>query len=219
MEPALRPGTITAVRRQKRDPERVSVYLDGAFAFGLMVDLALQHGLRKGLELDVPTQEAMLREEEMLRARRAALDLLAYRAQTAHEIRTKLARKGFSEEAAEAAAARMDELGYIDDADFARAFVRGRLAGRGYGPERLRMDLRRRGVAAKLIEEALEDEVEEDALYETALRHGRRRWLRLASEPDAFKRRKKLGDFLLRRGYGYDLVRRVTETLEAEESG
>jgi regulatory protein len=212
----LRAGTVTAVEPQQRDPERVSVFVDGAFAFGLALEVALRAGVRKGVALSVAEQEAVLAQEEAFRARRAALDLIARRAQTEGEIRRKLARRGFSEAAAEGAVDRMRDLGYLDDAAYARAYVRGKHAGSGHGPQRLRADLLRRGVAPALIDAALEKEVAPDTLLETALDHGRRRWARLASESDPHKRRKKLSDFLARRGYGFDVIREVVETVERE---
>ncbi len=213
-ERSLRSGTITRLAQQKRDADRVSVFIDGTFAFGLAIDLAM--GLRKGQALTVEEQQALLDDEERLKAKAAALDYIAYQARTEQEVRQKLARKGFAEPVAEEAVARMRELGYLDDADYARAYARGRLNGRGHGPQRIRADLLRRGVARPTIDAALDDLVEEDDLRETALRHGRKRWQRLQREEDPYKRRKKLSDFLMRRGYDYDLIREVVEALEAE---
>jgi regulatory protein len=215
--PELRAGTVTALETQQNDPERVSVFIDGQYAFGLAWDLAVQAGLRKGQHLSQQQQQALLEEEQRLRARRVALDYIAYRARTAEEVRRKLARKGFPEDAVEAAVARMAGLGYLDDEAYARTYVRSKLSGRGYGPERLRADLRRRGVAPAVVEAALAEMVEPDDLRETALQQGRQRWQRLASEADPAKRRKKLSDFLARRGYGFDLIREVAEVLEREE--
>ena len=213
----LRPGTVTRLARQKHDAERVSVFIDGAFAFGLALDLAVQAGLRKGRTLSVEEQQALLDDEERLKARAVALDYIAYQARTEHEVRLKLQRKGFPEPVADEAVARMRELGYLDDADYARAYARGRLGGRGHGPHRIRADLLRRGVARLTIDAVLDDLVAPDDLRETALRHGRKRWRRLQREDDPYKRRKKLADFLQRRGYDFDLIREVAETLEAED--
>lgn len=214
----LRPGTITRLVRQQRDAERVSVFIDGAFAFGLALDLAVRAGLRKGQRLGVAEQQALLDEEERLRAKAVALDYIAYKARTEAEVRRKLARKGFPEHVAEEAVARMRELGYLDDADYARAYAKGRIGGRGHGPQRIRADLRKRGVAPKTIDAALDDLVERDDLRESALEHGRKRWQRLRREDDPCKRRKKLADFLARRGFDFDLIREVTEVLEAEDA-
>ncbi|MEP0549169.1 MAG: RecX family transcriptional regulator [Rhodothermales bacterium] len=213
----LRPGTITRLAQQKRDADRVSVFIDGTFAFGLAIDLAMV--LRKGQALTVEEQQALLDQEERLKAKAAALDYIAYQARTEQEVRQKLTRKGFAEPIAEEAVARMRELGYLDDVAYARAYARGRLSGRGHGPQRIRADLMRRGIARPTIDAVLDDLVETDDLRETALHHGRKRWIRLQREDDPYKRRKKLSDFLMRRGYDFDLIRSVVETLEAEEGG
>ena len=213
----LRPGAITRLAQQKRDADRVSVFIDDAFAFGLALDLVVRAGLKKGQRLEVAEQQALLDDEERLKAKSVALDYIAYQARTEQEVRRKLARKGFPEHVADEAVARMAELGYLDDAAYARAYARGRLEGRGHGPQRIRNDLRKRGVAPGVIEAALDELVEQDDLRETALRHGRKRWRRLASEPDTYKRRRKLADFLVRRGYDFDLIREVTDLLEAED--
>lgn len=214
----LRPGTITRLAQQKRDAERVSVFIDGAFAFGLALDLAVRAGLRKGQRLDVAEQQALLDEEERLRAKAVALDYIAYQARTEAEVMRKLARKGFPEHVAEEAVERMRELGYLDDVAYARAYAKGRLDGRGHGPQRIRADLRKRGVAPKTIDATLDDLVERDDLRDSAMEHGRKRWRRLQREDDPYKRRKKLADFLARRGFDFDLIREVTEALEAEDA-
>lgn len=213
----LRPGTITRLARQKRDAERVSVFIDDAFAFGLALDLAVKAGLRKGRTLSVEEQQALLDDEERLKAKSVALDYIAYKARTEHEVRQKLRKKGFPEHVADEAVARVRELGYLDDADYARAYARGRMSGRGHGPHRIRADLRRRGVARSTIDAVLEELVEPDDLRETALRHGRKRWRRLQREDDPYKRRQKLAGYLQRRGFDFDLIREVTEVLEAED--
>ncbi|MEM9996100.1 MAG: RecX family transcriptional regulator [Bacteroidota bacterium] len=215
--PPLTAGTVTRLVQQQKNTDRVSVFLDGAFAFGLTKDLAVTEGLRKGRALTVAEQEALLVRDEGLRARRKALDVLSYKARTSSELRRKLRDTGFGEPAIEAALARMEELGYLDDAAYAHAYAKGRFAGRGYGPQRIRSDLMKRGLDRRHIDAALADLAEPDDLVETALRHGRKRWDRLASESDPRKRTKKTYDFLLRRGYGFDTARRVVETLQQED--
>ena len=210
-------GTVTRVAQQKRDADRVSIYLDGAFAFGLTVDVAMKAGLRKGRHLSVEEQDALVAEDERVRARIAALDYLSYKARTEMEVERKLREKGFGEIAIAEAVTRLGELGYLDDEAYARAYARARLSGRGHGPTRIRADLRKRGVANGLIDRVLEDVVEPDELLEQARRHAQKRWPRLQREEDPYKRRKKLGDYLRRRGFSFDLIRRVIEELDAEE--
>lgn len=201
-------GTITKMVTQKKDADRVSVFLNGTFAFGVEEEVVVRHGLRVGRELTPDEVEQILSTEAETRARNLAMDYLARRPRTVHEVREKLKQKAFDEETIAHVLDRLLERGYLDDAAYAEEYVRVRTGARGYGPRRVMGELLRRGVTAELIERAL-DTADSDTLYETALKIGQKRWQLLRREPDPQKRRKKLSDFLLRRGYGFDVVRRV----------
>ena len=215
--PRLRDGTVTRVVQQKRDPDRVSVFIDDQFAFGLALDLAVEAGLKKGKALAVDEQAALLAREQVHRARAAALDYLTYGAKTTAEVRRKLRSKGLDEAAVEDALAHVVRYGYLDDAAYARAYARGRFAGRGHGPQRLRADLLRRGVPREAVNAALDELAEAEDLAEAARHHGRRRWHALARETDPRKRKQKTMDFLVRRGFAFDLAREVTDALARSE--
>ena len=212
----LTEGTVTAVKAQKKDLDRVSVFLDGAFAFGLAADLAVGEGLRKGLRLTPEAQHALLQKEEVMAARRAAMDYLSLGAKTATEVRRSLSRRGFSEVAAEDAVAQMERYGYLDDAAYASAFARGRAASRGHGPQRLRADLIKKGVSREAIDRALE-ELDADDLADSARALALKRWRALSGEEDPRKRKKKTSDFLLRRGFSFDQVREAVDAAVATD--
>lgn len=213
----VRAGTVTRLLAQQKNPERVSVFIDGAFAFGLHVDLVMEHALAKGQHLDAETQQRLRAADAARRAFDVALTYLGYRARTEAEMRRRLADKGFSEAVAEATLARLRDFEYLDDAAYARDYARTRFRTKGYGPQRLRADLRRRGVPAAAIEAALAAVIEADDVLEAARRHAATRRRRLGAEPDPRKRRKKLTDALLRRGFSYDTVRQVLDEEEREE--
>lgn len=215
-EPDLRPGTVSRLVRQQRNPERVSVFIDDAFAFGVHEDLVIEFGLYKGQPLDVATQQQIVEADSGRAAMQTALDYLGYRARTEREVRRKLAGRDFGEAVIERTVARLVELDYLDDAAYARSYIEARFRNRGYGPQRLRTDLMRRGVARTLIDAALEALVEDDDVLEAARTHAARRWPRLAAETDPRKRRRKLSDFLLRRGFSFDTIRRVVDELESD---
>ena len=81
-EPAreLCAGTITRVAQQKRDPERVSVFIDDEYAFGLTLDLVAREGLKKGMPLSTEAQQALLDDEKGHHARAVALNYVGYQA-------------------------------------------------------------------------------------------------------------------------------------------
>ncbi len=206
----LSPGTVTRIARQKKNQERVSIYLNGAFAFGLHQDVLIQHELRKGLHLDVDRQRRLLASDEHIRARGRAFDLLAYRSRSALELSRRLKRDGFSDDSIEATMIRLRELRMLDDVGFARDYVRSRLANKGYGRHRIAAELRMRGIDRHTIDQVIAHQFEDD---DVELEHARafamKRLPRLEREPDAARRRKKLYDALMRRGYDSDIVSRV----------
>ncbi len=215
---SLRPGQITAVQAQRKDPERVSVFVDGEFAFGLAGDVAIRNGLRKGLHLSVSDQEKLISEEQSGAARRLALEYIAHRARTTGELRRRLGRAGFNEDIIETTVDRMSELGYLDDAVYARTFVSERFASKGHGPSRLQADLRRKGVDPDTIRQAIDGQLQSDAVLSAAIEHARSRWHRRPVDPDPRRRSKKVADFLARRGFGYDVIRHALDIVRKEEA-
>lgn len=211
-------GTVTRLAQQKKDPDRVSVFLDGRFAFGLAVDLVVEAGLKKGVVLTAQEQRALLVRQESFSAKSSALQGLSHRARTSDEVRQSLLRKGFAEAIVEDTVADLERLGLVDDAAYARAFVRGRFASRGYGPARLRQDLMRKGVGRAIIDEALAELVEAEDVGDEARQQAERKWRTLSSEEDLRKRKKKTMDYLVRRGFGFDDAREAVDRL-AEAAG
>ncbi len=205
-------GTITRLEVQKRNKERVNVYLDDEFAFGL--PLALAVALRKGQRLS-DTEIAALREQDgVAKAYDRALNYLSYRARSEREIRTYLRRKDVSDDVAEEIVARLRRVGLVDDAAFASLWVRNRQATSPRGERALRQELWQKGIARDVVDEALTD------LDETgqALEAARPRAQRLAGL-EAVEFRKKLTDFLLRRGFSYSVARGVVAQVWAETTG
>ncbi len=84
-----------------------------------------------------------------------ACDLLALRPHFRAELERKLGERGHDGEAIAAALARLEELGYLDDAGCARSLAAGPLSRRGYGPLRMRAELERRGAPAAVAAEAV----------------------------------------------------------------
>lgn len=100
------------------------------------------------------------------------------------------------------------ERGYLDDARFANQFVRDQAAARGWGKERLRKELRRRGVAGAQIESALADAKDDAALDDTrAARAVAEKWRRTHAARDPQRDRQRLYGFLARRGFSPDVIR------------
>lgn len=201
-------GTITALVAQKRNKERVNVYLDGEFAFGLAMIEALK--LHKGQTLSDEEIERLRALDEVETAHERALNLLTYRPRSAEEVRRKLreSKKNFSETAIEKTIQRLEQAGLLDDKAFARYWVENREQFSPRSIRALRHELRQKGVSHRDADEALVDVDEEDAAY----RAGRAKARRYAqADEETFRRR--LGGYLARRGFPYGTVRDAVDRL------
>ena len=198
-----RAGRITALRPTKRDPDRISVDLDGSFAFALPATLVADQRLEVGDELDGEQVAALLAADLSSRATEAALVFLGYRPRSEKEVRDRL-RRGYEQDAIDHAISRLHEWRYLDDADFARRWVENRTAHRPRGKRLLQQELRHKGIDTETAREAIDDaDLDETGAAEELAR--RRLPAYAGDDPAAIRRR--LGAYLARRGYGYDVIR------------
>ncbi|HOT95845.1 MAG TPA: RecX family transcriptional regulator [bacterium] len=206
--------TVTAIEMQKKDASRISVFLDGEFAFGLHQDVLLECGIAKGDQLTAERVEAILALEERRRAKEKALRLLAVRSRSRKELTDRLKQALFSPAAVESALAEMERLGFLDDADFARMWGRNRTATRPTGAFMLRQELRQKGLNDAEIEQGLQAAFQDQSEAEVARALAVRRKKNLGAIPPE-KAKKRLQDFLLRRGFGWEVVSALIDEWES----
>ena len=212
----LSPGQITGIEMQKKNTKRISIFINDKFAFGLHQDVLLQHALHSGMTLDAAAIKTLVEADALLRAKEAAIIYLGHRARTEHEVRTKLKGKAFEESIIDQVIRRLYELSYLNDEQFAQRYTQSRFQHKGYGPQRIRTELRRLGIAAPLIDQALQTLLPTNEVVDRALLEAEKRLRRLRNEKDLYKKRRKLFDFLVRRGHTSEVAREVIEKLNLD---
>lgn len=203
---------ITALRIQKGNKERVSVYLDGRFALGLPAIVAAT--LKKGQHLsdhDLVRLKALDEEE---RAYERSLRFLTYRPRSIAEVRRYLQKHDLSESVIDTVLARLSRAGYLDDEAFTGYWIADRERFKPRGRLALRHELRQKGVANEIIERALQSVEGESSAYRAGADRARR-----LKHLDKKTFRQKLGSFLLRRGFSHEVVWPVVDQLWQELHG
>jgi regulatory protein len=201
---------ITGVRERRG---RARIYVEGEFWAEIDAGVAAERGLREGVartfeELD----EARVAGERALAMSRA-LNFLGYRARSEKEVRDRLRRYGHGEETVEGVVVRLEELGYLDDEDFARLVVREKA--RRYGPRRVSAELRRTGVDAELARGVVEEEFAGRSEIEQARSVAARRYNRGGSDAEA----RRVYGFLVRRGYSAEVCAEVAREYREASGG
>lgn len=200
---------ITALQVQKRNPNRVNVHLDGEYAFGLARIVAAW--LQVGQTLEEEKIAELQAEDARERAMQQAMLFLSYRARSEKEIRENLSKHEIPETVIEDTLERLRQSGLANDKHFAEAWVENRSTFRPRGRRALTLELRQKGINDSTIESALED-LDEDAL---AYEAGQKKASKLrVQEWSEF--RKKMSDFLARRGFSYSVIAPIVSRLWSE---
>ena len=199
-------STITALRFQKRNKERVNVYLDGKFAFGLAAIEAAH--LQVGQVLSDADIARLQKKDEIERAYERALNFLSYRPRSEAETRRNLREKNLDDDVIEVVIERLTRARLLDDREFARYWVDNRVQFKPRGARALRQELWEKGVPDAIITEAIES-VDEENIARRVAEDGARRMAHL--QPDDFCR--KLNAYMARRGFSYAVIKPLVEEM------
>ena len=191
---------ITGIRERRG---KARVFVDGEFWAELDSGVALERGLREGAAFSWEELGAVRVAGERPVAMGRALNLLGYRARSEAEVRERLGRYGYAGETVEAVVVRLEELGYLDDAEFAR--LKAREKARRYGPRRVSVELRKSGVGEELARKAVEEVFTGRSEVGEARSAAARRYNTLGSDAEA----RRVYGFLVRRGYSAEVCAQV----------
>jgi len=204
-------GEITALRTGRGREKRVNVFVDDRFAFSLVPEVAAKEELQVGQELSVRQVEALARSDHFHRCFNAAAHYLGYRPRSEAEVRVRLRRRGFDVDSIEAVIAKLKEQGLVDDVAFAQFWKENRESFSPRSRRLTRLELRRMGVVNEIIDQVVDDVDDGDSAYRAAL--GKTHHWPLS---DYASFRHRLGEYLRRRGFDYEVINHTVERIWRE---
>ena len=201
---------ITALRVGKGRKKRVNVFLDDRFAFSLEAEVVIKEGLQVGQELSASQIEALARSDHFHRCLNAATHYLGYRPRSEFEVRERLQRRGFDDNTIGVVIAKLKEQGLVDDLAFAQFWKENRDSFSPRSQWLTKLELRQKGVADDIIDQVIKID-DDDNAYRAALSKARR-----LSRSDYQDFRRRLGEYLKRRGFGYGVINHTIERVWEE---
>ncbi|WP_338780381.1 recombination regulator RecX [Metabacillus sp. FJAT-52054] len=207
---------ITKITSQQKNAERYNIYLDYGkgeeFGFGVDEHTLLKHGLAKGKELSELDIAEICTGDHVRKAYNSALDFLSYRMRSTMEIKQQLEKKEFQPETIQEVLHQLDESGLLNDQQFADAFTRTQWQSSGKGPAVIRQELIQKGIAPLDIEQALSLYSHEEQ-RDAAMVHAEK-FMKKNHAISAFQIQKKLEQLLIRKGFSFNLISEVVQSLQ-----
>lgn len=207
---------ITAIKAQKKNPNRVNVYLDGEYAFSLARIVAAW--LHVEQVLTDQKIEMLKKQDGEEKAFQRALVMAGYRSRSEREIHKKLETIGYPAELIERVLARLRQAEVLNDERFAREWVENRSVFRPRSRRMMAAELRFKGISEEVIQNTVEKSEEDKKLAYDAARKRAHRLENLSWE----EFRKKMSGYLGRRGFSYQtisiVVRQVWSEFQAERA-
>ena len=207
---------ITALKANKRNGKRVNLFLDGRFAFSVDTEVAVREGLKPGQELSDDQIRELTEDISLVRILNIAYRFLSYRPRSEAEMKERLHRRAIEDSKIEIIINKLKEQHLLDDTAFAQFWKENREAFRPRSQRLTRLELKKKGVADDIIKEVTDESDDAQNAYAAALSKAQR-----LPKQDYEVFRRRLGDYLKRRGFGYMIISQTVKRLwqESKEQG
>lgn len=202
---------VSDIVNGKKNKDRVNVYIDGEYSFSLYLDTLLMLKIKIGSEIDKETIEEALLEDEYKYAFDTGLKFLARKMRSKKEIVLKLREKEVSEGSIEYATEKLEELGYIDDEEYARLYTQQVSGTKGI--ILIKDHLMEKGISKDIINDVLEDLSQKDIIEQKAYQLKER-----YRNDDKYKQKQKVYRALMTKGFDYDDIKKAVAKVFSEET-
>ncbi|SFC55943.1 recombination regulator RecX [Clostridium uliginosum] len=200
---------ITKLEIQKRNKERVNVFLDEEYAFSISAELVYKEGLKINDDVEGETLRDLASKDELVRCKDSAIRMIEKSYKTEKQVKDKLVLKGYDNDAILKAMEFLKQYNLLDDVNYTKLFVKDKL--KSQGSNKIKYSLMQKGVCKELIEEELNN-IDKEHEISTAMNLAQKKLLIIKkSESDNYKISSKLYRFLISKGYGYDVVKEVVK--------
>lgn len=195
---------ITKIEVGKKNKERVNVFINDDFAFACSADLVYYYNLEKGKIVDLDLLKDVLAEDNYIKCKSYALRIIERSYKSEKEMAEKLLARDYDEKTIARIIDFLKEYNFINDEKYAEMFIKDKSI--SIGRNKIRYMLKRKGIEDSLIENKLTI-LEEDVEEQSALKLAQKKLdILKKSEANIKNIYKKIGDYLISKGYNFDVV-------------
>lgn len=146
------------------------------------------------------------------RAKSRAINYISGKLKTKYEVRLKLKENGFAEDVIDEVLDILEKEEYLNDKVYCEIFIEDKKKLNGYGKNKIKSLLIQKGISKNIFEDFL-NEFEYDEEFGNALKMGIKKLELLSNEEDNFKKKQKIINYLVYRGFGFDMINDVLKEI------
>lgn len=204
---------ITGIESQKRNKNRVNVYIDYEFAFSCSTELVYSKKIAKGDSFNEDELKCVIEEDNFIRCKDDALKTIERVYKSEKEITDKLITKGYEPQTVQRVMDFLRKYSFLNDEKYAEMYINERLKYEGI--QKIRYALMRKGISQDIIDKKAES-VNSDASIGAALSLAQKKYnLLKRSEEDERKVMRKLSEYLYRKGFSQESIRSVLKSISS----
>lgn len=212
-------SVITKIEAQKKNKDRVNIYINDEFAFACGAELIYIHNITKGRSMEKLALEDIIHEDNYIKGKNCALHFLEMSFKSHKQVNDKLTEKEFDIKTIDRVMEFLKQYDFIDDKRFVELFIKEKI--RSSGKNKIKFSLLKKGLPEELIKDELNKITNEQQL-EIAMKLAEKKIRVLSkSEKDIKKLYKKTSDYLVRSGYDFSLVSeilgKITKDMDIED--
>ncbi len=210
----LLPAPISGIQVQKKNSSRYSLFINDKFLIGVSDATLTKLNLKKGVEITPSLLQQIANKEDEWAAREYMFRILSRRDHSRKELKDKAYKKGYSGGFIEEILDEFEQKEYINDEKFAKKYVADKFEFNDWGPYKIRTQLFKKGIRKNVVEEVIKHAFGDEAIKESMTSLISKRKKRYLREPEE-KRRKKVFDYLMRKGYDSgNILKHLDELLD-----
>jgi len=198
---------ISEIQSQKKDQDRLNIFIDDKFAFG--ISRFIGHSLMVGQELGPKQIELLADADEREKAYQRALRFISYKPRTVFEVREKLQKYEFEEIIIHSVLQELEDKNYVNDRNYAAEWIQTRSSSKPRSRRQLSFELRKKGISDDIIENEIIHALDD---LDSALKLGRK-YLNRYHQLDEKEFQKKMFGVLARRAFPFEIINKTIEKL------
>lgn len=204
---------VTSIERQKKRDNRVSIFVDGTFFVGLTDSQLIDFDIYKGKKISQEELDKIKYQSNYGKIKDKAISLISIRPRSKKELKDKLILKKYELNLIDKVIRQLEKDKLLDDKIFAKQWVYHRTEFSGLGKRRIELELFKKGVDQNIAKKEvlkIADTQQFDKAFDLASKK-----YPLLKDEDKYKKREKLSAFLARKGYSWDIIKKVLDKFKS----